>query len=277
MKYNQDDTLIVIGDSNQKEYLKDLFRYRELLYFFAWRDVLVRYNEAFLGIAWALIRPLLNMVIFSIVFGKLAGLPSGNVNYLAFVLAGLLPWQLCSNAVIEGSTSILSNTHLISKIYFPRIIIPTAQIAIHLIDFMVGLAFLFIFCMFVQPLDYWTILSLPIFIILALMFCEGGALWLSALTVKYKDFRFLVPFLVQIGLFLSPVGYGSNIIPDRWIGIYCLNPMVGIIDGFRWAFFGYADPHFAYSLTVSVISTWALLISGYFYFRTMERSFVDRI
>ncbi len=277
MNYNHEDYIVVSADKLEKQYLKDLLRFRELLYFFAWRDVLVRYKEAFFGIAWALIRPLLNMIIFALVFGKIANLPSGNINYPAFVLAGLLPWQLCSSAMVDGSGSILNNSHLISKIYFPRIIIPTAQIAVHLIDFLVGMVFLFIFCLFVQPIHFQTILCLPLFIILALMLCEGGSLWLSALTVRYKDFRFVVPFIVQIGMFISPVGYGSSVISDQWIWLYCLNPMVGIIDGFRWAIYGQTYPYFAYSVGVSILITGLILITGFFYFRKMERSFVDRI
>ena len=163
MTYNREDYIVVNSNQAQKQYFKDLLRFRELLYFFAWRDILVRYKEAFFGIAWALIRPLLNMVIFAIVFGKIANLPSGNINYPAFVLAGLLPWQLCSNAIVDGSFSILNNAHLINKIYFPRLIIPTAQIAVHLIDFMVGILFLFIFCLFVQPVNLMTLLFTPTF------------------------------------------------------------------------------------------------------------------
>lgn len=278
MNFNREDYYTVVNaDKLEKQYLKDLYRFRELFYFFAWRDVLVRYKEAFFGIAWALIRPLLNMVIFAVVFGKIANLPSGNINYPAFVLAGLLPWQLCSNAIVEGSFSILNNAHLISKIYFPRLIIPTAQIAVHFIDFMVGMGFLFIFCLFVQPIDFLTILGLPFFILLALLFCVGGSLWLSALTVRYKDFRFLVPFAVQIGMFISPVGYGTSVISDRWIWLYCLNPMAGIIDGFRWALYGQTYPYFNYSVSVSIIITLFILITGFFYFRKMEKSFVDRM
>jgi lipopolysaccharide transport system permease protein len=278
MNFNRDGYHVVINANKlDKQYLKDLISFRELLYFFAWRDILVRYKEAVFGIAWALIRPLLNMAIFAVVFGSIANLPSENINYPAFVLAGLLPWQLCSNCVVEGSFSILNNAHLISKIYFPRLIIPTAQIAVNLVDFIVGLAFLFLFCLFVQPIDPLTVLSLPLFILLALLLCEGCSLWLSALTVSYKDFRFLVPFAVQIGMFLSPVGYGSNVISEKWIRVYCLNPMVGIIDGFRWAFFGKASEYFAYSLSVSIIITLFILITGFFYFRKMERSFVDRM
>lgn len=268
---------VVNTEKLQTQYLKDLYRFRELLYFFAWRDILVRYKEAFFGITWALIRPLLNMIIFAVVFGKIANLPSGNLYYPPFVLAGLLPWQLCSNAIVEGSFSILNNAHLISKIYFPRLIIPTAQIAVHFIDFMVGMGFLFVFCLFVQPLDFTTLLSLPLFVILAVLFCIGGSLWLSALTVRYKDFRFLVPFAVQIGMFISPVGYASSLISDKWMWLYCLNPMVGIIDGFRWALFGQTYPYLGYSVSISILSTIFILITGFFYFRKMERSFVDRM
>lgn len=278
MSFDRQEYYVEISSSKlQKQYFKDLLRHQELLYFFAWRDILVRYKEAFFGITWALIRPLINMIIFAIVFGKIANLSSGNINYEAFVLAGLLPWQLCSLAIVEGSTSILNNVHLISKIYFPRIIIPTAQIAVHFIDFAVGMLFFFIFCLFVEPISHWSIVTLPFFIVLALVFCEGGSLWLSALTVRYKDVRFLVPFIVQVGMFISPVGYSSAIISEKWIWLYCLNPMVGIIDGFRWAFFGQMSPHFQYSVCMSFFITFFILITGFFYFRKMERSFVDRI
>ena len=187
----------------------------------------------------------------------------------------LLCWPACflgSYALIALSKDLRAfyNSHLISKIYFPRLIIPTAQIAVNFVDFIIGVAFLFIFCLFVQPIDFITVLSLPLFIVLALMFCEGGSLWLSALTVRYKDFRFLVPFAIQIGMFISPVGYSSNLISKKWIWLYCLNPLVGIIDGFRWAFFGESSAHFVYSVSVSVVITLFLLISGFFYFRKME-------
>lgn len=278
MSYNSNDHYVEINANRlESQYLKDLLSYRELLYFFAWRDIVVRYKEAFFGIAWALIRPLINMVIFAIVFGKIANLSSQNVNYPAFVLAGLLPWQLCSQAAAEGSFSVLNNAHLISKIYFPRIIIPIAQIGVHLLDFLVGLVFLFIFCLFVQPLNWITVIMLPIFIAQAIVLSVGASLWLSALTVNFKDIRFLVPFCVQIGMFISPVGYGTNIISDQWMWLFCLNPMAGIIDGFRWALFGETHALFAYSLTVSFATTVFVLFSGFKYFRKTEKSFVDRI
>ncbi|WP_042239432.1 ABC transporter permease [Neochlamydia sp. S13] len=261
----------------QAQYLKDLIDYRELLYFFAWRDILVRYKEAFFGIAWAVIRPLINMGIFALVFGQIAHLSSGNINYASFVLAGLLPWQLCSNAIVEGSTSILHHANLISKIYFPRIIIPTAQIAVHFADFLIGMILLFFFCFIVQPLNFTTLMGLPIFIMLALLLSEGGSLWLSALTVKFKDCRFLIPFVVQIGMFISPVGYSSSEISSQWIWLYCLNPAVGIIDGFRWSLFGFTYPHLVYSIATSAVVTLILVVTGFLYFRKMERSFVDRL
>ena len=266
----------ILSDA-QKQYIKDLYSYRELLYFFVWRDIVVRYKEAFFGIAWALVRPLLNMLIFALVFGKIARLDSGDVNYSAFVLAGILPWQLCSMAIVEGANSILGNMHLVSKIYFPRLILPTAQIGVHFLDFMIGIVFLFLFCFFVQPISFPQVLSLPFFIFLALMFCVGGVLWLSALTVRYKDIRFVVPFIVQIGMFLSPVAYGSDLIAPKWMLLYSLNPMVGIINGFRWALFNQQTPYLGYSVFVSFVVISLILMSSFFYFRKTENSFVDRL
>lgn len=269
--------LLIGPQSSQKEYFKDLIRYRGLFYFLAWKDILVRYRQAFFGVAWAVVRPLLNMAIFAFLFGKVANFPSDHINYPLFVLAAMLPWQLFSNSVIDTCSSLVNNTQLVSKIYFPRIIIPSAQIIVHLLDFTITTCLLLTVGFFVGDLSFWTVLSLPLFTLLTLLLCIGSGLWLSALTVQYRDFRIIVPFSVQFGMFISPVGYGTFIIPDQWQYCYFLNPMVGIIDGFRWAFFGISHPSIAMSLTFSVIITFCLLISGFYYFRKTERTFADKI
>ena len=272
------DFNIVIDPSRvEKEYLKDLFRYRELFYFFCWRDILVRYKQAFFGVSWAVIRPLVNMVLFTFIFQKIAKLPSSNVNYGLFVLAGMLPWQLCSNAIVDTSSSIVNNSNLISKTYFPRMIIPAAQIVVHLTDFMVGIVMLLIAGFWIGACDYWSFFLFPLFVLVALVLCVGTGLWLSAITVQYRDFRFIVPFVLQFGMFISPVGYGTFTIPEKIRWFYFLNPMVGIIDGFRWAFFGISYPEFPYAVMISVIFSLLILITGYRYFRKMESSFADRI
>jgi lipopolysaccharide transport system permease protein len=269
--------IIIEPNRVQKEYLKDLFRYRELFYFFAWRDILVRYKQAFFGISWALFRPLLNMVLFTLLFGRLAKLPSDNVNYGLFVLAGMLPWQLFANSIAETCLSLLNHSHLVSKIYFPRMIIPTSLIIVHLLDFSISGVLLLLLALFSGSMDWLTILTLPFFIAQAILLCVGVSLWLSALTVQFRDFRFIVPFAVQAGMFISPVGYGSFIIPDVWQPLYFLNPMAGIIDGFRWALFGASYANLPLSIGMSVAVTAALLVSGFYYFRKMERTFADRI
>ena len=245
--------------------------------FFSWRDILVRYKQAVFGVSWALIRPLLNMLLFTLLFGYIAHLPSDQVPYSLFVLAGMLPWQLFSNAILDESNCLVNNANLISKIYFPRIIVPLAQIIIHLFDYLIGFALLLVLGVFMGSLNYLTLLLFPVFTFLALVLCAGVGLWLSSLTVKYRDFRFIVPFVVQFGMFISPVGYGSFNIPQQWFWLYSLNPMVGIIDGMRFALFGIYHPQILISLSFSLIITTLILISGFYYFRKMERTFADII
>lgn len=269
--------LVIEANSEPKEYLKDVIRYRELFFFLAWRDILVRYKQAAFGIAWAIIRPLLNMAMFTLIFGKIAHLSSSNIPYPLFVLAGMLPWQLVSGAAFDTCNILINNVHLITKIYFPRIILCTSQILVQLVDFAINLALLFILMLFMGTGDITTLWSLPLFLLLALILCTGTGLWLSAITVQYRDFRFIVQFLVQFGLFASPVGYGSFIIPGMWKWLFFLNPMVGIIDGFRWALFGISDPDMMWSLLFSAVTSTLLLITGLRYFRHMERTFADKI
>ncbi len=269
--------IIIEPNRVQKEYLKDLFRYRELFYFFAWRDILVRYKQAFFGVSWALFRPLLNMVLFTLLFGRLAKLPSDNVNYGLFVLTGLLPWQLFANSSAETCLSLINHSHLVSKIYFPRMIIPTSLIIVHLLDFSISAILLLFLAIVSGSMDWHTIWALPFFIAQVILLCVGVSLWLSAMTVQYRDFRFIVPFAVQAGMFISPVGYGSFIIPEVWQPLYYLNPIAGIIDGFRWSIFGATYANIGLSIGTSILVTTLLLVSGFYYFRKMERTFADRI
>lgn len=267
--------LIIEPNQGQKTYLKELFQYRELFAFLAWRDILVRYKQAFFGASWALFRPLLNMAIFTFLFGRVAQLPSNDISYPLFVLAGMLPWQVFAGAT-DTALSLLNNTALITKIYFPRMIIPCAQIVVHLLDFSIGLALLILFSLFSGYLG-WTFFFLPLFLILLVILCLGTGLWLSALTVQYRDFRLLVPFLVQFSLFVSPVGYGSFLISDQWHWFYAFNPLVGVIDGFRYSLFGQMPIHLVYNITCSIVISLVVLTTGFLYFRRMERTCVDRI
>lgn len=268
---------IIDAKQTKRAYLKDLLLYRELFYFLAWRDIKVRYKQAFFGCAWAVVRPLLNVAAFAILFGKVAKLPSDNINYPLFVLAALLPWQLFSNVSIDACTSLLSNVPLVSKTYFPRIIIPLALIIVHLLDFAIVAVPFLLAAAFLGILQAWSILLFPLFLLLTLMLCAAISLWLSAFTVRYRDFRIVVPFLMQFGLFASPVGYGSSLVPEDWQWLYSMNPMVGIIDGFRWAFFGITHPFMQISIGMSIAITVSLLISGLTYFRKVECTFADTI
>lgn len=276
---NDSDKLELIIDSKQQqiEYLKDIIQHRELCYFFAWRDILVRYKQAFFGIAWALVRPILNMIVFVFIFGRIAKLPSDEINYSVFVLAAMLPWQLFANATVDTCNCLVVNAPLVSKVYFPRLIIPISEIVVHLVDFSVAFILFFTLAMITGSINFATFFAFPLFLGLLLLLCLGVGFWLSALTVQYRDFRILVTFFVQFGLFISPVGYGTFLIPENWLWLYFLNPMVGIIDGFRWAFFGTVHPTLLVSLTYSIVITTALILSGYFYFRKMERTFADDI
>ncbi len=273
---NKEFNIVIDPDNIQKEYFKDLFRYRELFYFFAWRDIVVRYKQTFLGVAWALIKPLLNMAVFVLIFGKIANLATTHVNYPLFVLAGMIPWQLFSSSIVDTSNSLINNATMISKVYFPRIILPISHILVNFIDFGISLGMLFILFIF-AGIYSWTFLLLPVFIILTLMLCLGASLWLAALTVRYRDFRFIVPFLVQFGMFISPVGYSSFLVPTNWQWLYFLNPMSGIIEGFRWCCFGVYHEYLPIALAISCTINGLILVSGFRYFRKMERIFADII
>jgi homopolymeric O-antigen transport system permease protein len=271
------DLLIEAGRA-EKNYWRDLWRYRELFYFLAWRDILVRYKQTVIGIAWALIRPFLTMLIFTFIFGKVAKLQApGSIPYPLLVFAALLPWQFFSTALSEASNSLIGNANLISKIYFPRLIVPAGSVITSFVDFLVTLALMAGMMVWYGFLPDWRLLALPLFMALAFGSAFGAGLWLCALNVRFRDFRHIVPFIVQFGLYISPVGFSSNIVPEGLRLIYSCNPMVGVIDGFRWSLLGGQSPLVVPALIVSVLITLALCLSGTWYFRRTEKTFADII
>ncbi len=270
--------LIIEAGRTERHYWQDLWRYRELFQVLAWRDVSVRYKQTVIGAAWALIRPLLTMVVFTVVFGKIAKLPSdGAAPYALLVFAGMLPWTFFSTALSDASNSLLSNSNLISKVYFPRLIVPTAAVMVAFVDFLIGFVMLIGLMIWYWFLPGWQILLLPGFVLLAFLSSIGPALWISALNVKYRDFRYIIPFLVQFGLYASPVGFSSNVVPADWRLLYSINPLVGVIDGFRWCILGGESqlymPGFYLSIGVTAFFLWL----GIREFRKMEKSFADLI
>jgi lipopolysaccharide transport system permease protein len=269
--------LIIEAGRTESQYWKDLWRYRELFYFLAWRDILVRYKQTAIGIAWALIRPFLTMVVFTVVFGNLAKLPSEGAPYPILVFAAMLPWQFFANALSECSNSLITNSNLISKVYFPRLIVPTSSVIVSFVDFMISGIILLALMAWYNFVPDWRILTLPLFILIAFAAAMGGGLWLAALNVEYRDFRFVVPFIVQFGLYISPVGFSSNVVPERWRLLYSLNPMVGVIDGFRWAILGGNAKLYWPGFILSMVVVALLLASSIWYFRKMERTFADVI
>jgi len=269
--------LIIEAGRAEKQYWKDLWLYRELFYFLAWRDILVRYKQTAIGLAWALIRPFLTMIVFTVVFGAIANLPSGGVPYPILVFSAMLPWQFFSNALSECSNSLISNSNLISKVYFPRLIVPASAVIISFVDFLISGMILLGLMAWYNFVPSWRILTLPLFIAIAFAASMGAGLWLAALNVKYRDFRYVVPFMVQFGLYISPVGFSSSIVPEKWRLLYSLNPMVGVIDGFRWAILGGAAKLYWPGFTLSFGLVVLLLISGIWYFRKVERTFADVI
>lgn len=271
------NTLVIEAGRWGREYWKDLWRYRELFYFLAWRDVLVRYKQAVLGVAWSVIRPLLTMLVFTVIFGRWAKLPSYGVPYPLLVLAAMLPWQLFINAIQEGSNSLVSDRNMITKVYFPRLIAPASSVAVAVVDFLISVALLALFMAWYRVIPGIRLLAIPFFAALAVVAALGATSWLSALTVKYRDFRFVVPFMVQFGMYASPVAFSSRIVPERWRLLYSFNPMVGIIEGFRWAILGQTGVVNWTVILFSIVGVAALLVSGIWYFRRTERTFADVI
>lgn len=273
-----DETTILEPGRAEKNYWLDLWRYRELFIILAWRDISVRYKQTIIGLLWAVLRPFLTMLVFVVIFGRLAKLPSdGNTPYALLVFAAMLPWSLFSTSLGEASNSLIGNTNLISKVYFPRLIIPTATVVAAFIDFLISFIILLGMMVYYKFLPPWNLVLLPVFIILALLASLGPGLWLTALNVKYRDFRYLIPFVVQFGLYISPVGFSSSIIPEKWRLLYSLNPMVGVIDGFRWSILGGDSPIYwpGFILSIGVIIFFLWL--GIWSFRKTENSFADLI
>lgn len=274
--------IIIEPGKTEKNYWKDLWRYRELFYILSWRDIKVRYKQTAIGVLWAIIRPLLTMIVFTFVFGRVANMKmDGVAPYSIMVFAGLLPWQLFSTSLTESSNSLIGNERLITKVYFPRLIVPASSVITSFIDFLISFAILLVMFIWYRYLPPVEIFAIPLFCVMAFVASFGPGLYLTALNVKYRDFRYIIPFIVQFGLFISPVGYSSTIVLEKaeWLQwIYYLNPMVGVIDGFRWCIVRGArnpmlDYHFYISLGVTIFFLWLSIYK----FRKMEKDFADLI
>jgi lipopolysaccharide transport system permease protein len=254
--------------------LRELWEYRELLFFFVWRDIKVRYKQTLLGVAWAIMQPLFAMLIFTIFFGRLARIPSDNIPYPLFSYAALVPWMYFANALIQSSNSLIEHERIITKVYFPRVILPMAAVLSGLLDFAIAFVLLLVLLVFYGVMPMLSILAIPLLVVFAAATALGVGLWLSALNVQYRDVRYVVPFMVQFWMFATPVVYPTSLVPAQWRPLYGLNPMVGVIDGFRWALFGRAPESLLVPL-VSVIAVVVVLIGGLYYFQRMEETFAD--
>ncbi len=278
MEIEKNRSLLVIQAGYLESfYWLDIWNYRELLYFLAWRDIIVRYKQTLIGASWAIIRPFLTMIVFTVIFGKLASLPCGGAPYPVLVFTALLPWQLFASALSDSGSSLIANSHLVSKVYFPRIIIPVSSIAVSVIDFMASCAVMAGLMVWYGYIPSKNIIYLPIFFSLVCALAIGLGAWLAALNVRYRDFRLIIPFIVQLGLYISPVGFSSAVIPEMWRLVYASNPMVGVIDGFRWCIIGGENSFNCNSFVVSILITGIILWGGLRYFRSAEKSFADVI
>ena len=269
--------LVIEAGRAERHYWKDLWRYRELFYFLAWRDILVRYKQTVIGVAWALIRPFLTMVVFVFVFSKLAKLPSDGVPYPILVFAALLPWQFFANAFTEAGNSLIRNASMISKVYFPRLVVPASAVIVSFLDFLISGIILVGLMLWYGFAPDWRIITLPLFISIAFVAAMGAGLWTAALNVKYQDVRYVIPFVVQFGLYVSPVGFSSTNVPEQWRLLYSINPMVGVIDGFRWAIVGGNTQLYWPGFLLSLFLVLVILVTGIYYFRKTEKSFADVI
>lgn len=269
--------LIIEPGRTERQYWRDLWRYRELFYFLAWRDILVRYKQTVVGVAWGVIRPILTMTILTIVFGRLAKLPSGGVPYPILVFCGMLPWHFFAAALTESGHSLINNRAMITKVYFPRMIVPVSSLITCLVDFCISAALLAVLMAWFRFTPSPGIVALPAFLALALATTFGVGLWISALMVRFRDFRFIVPFIVQFGLYLSPVAFFSRVVPEEWRLLYSVNPMVGVIDGFRWAILGGEHTLYLPGFLLSTAVVLLLIVTGVHYFRKTEKTFADII
>lgn len=272
-----DKFLVIEAGRAHRQYWRDIWRYRELFYFLVWRDILVRYKQTVVGVAWSFIRPLLTLAVLTFVFGRLGKLPSGGVPYALLVFSGMLPWQFFARAFSESGNSLVDNSNLISKVYFPRLVVPASSVITSFVDLIIAGSFLvglLVWYQFVPPIQVFL---LPAFILLAFGASFGIGIWLAALMVEYRDFRIIVPFMVQFGLYLSPVGFTSSLVPDNYRLLYSLNPIVGVIDGFRWCLLGGEHTLYIPSLLMSCGAVLTLIVTGIWYFRRTERTFADVI
>jgi lipopolysaccharide transport system permease protein len=270
--------LVLEAGRTERHYWRDLWRYRELFAILAWRDVAVRYKQTAIGVAWAVIRPIVTMVVFTIVFGHVAKLPTeGDAPYPLMVFAGMLPWFLFATILNDGSNSLITNSNLVGKVYFPRIIIPSSSVLVALVDFAVSFGVLLALFAWYQFAITWRVLLLPFFVLTCVFASAGPSLWLASLNVRYRDFRYVVPFITQFGLYISPVGFSSSAVPADWRTLYAVNPMVGVIEGFRWCLLGGQTgaglPGYFLSIAVVALMLW----SGIVYFRQTEKTFADMI
>jgi lipopolysaccharide transport system permease protein len=270
--------LVLEAGRADRQYWLDLWRYRELFFILAWRDVSVRYKQTLIGIVWAFMRPFMTMVVFTVIFGSLAKLPTeGTAPYAVLVFAGLLPWTLFSSVLSDASSSVVGNANLITKVYFPRLIVPLSTVIVALIDFLVSLVILAGLLLWYGVVPGWQILLLPVFVVLALLAAIGPAVLAAAIIVRYRDFRFIIPFVIQVGLYVSPVGFSSKVVPPAWQMLYSVNPMVGVIDGFRWCILGGDSPIYWPGFLVSLLVIAGMLAWGALFFRRTERAFADLI
>lgn len=273
----EQSTLVIEAGRAERHYWRDLWRFRELFYFLAWRDVLVRYKQTAIGVSWALIRPLLTIVVFTIVFGRLAQLPSDGVPYPVLVCAAMLPWQFFASAFAEVGNSLIANGNLLSKTYFPRLLIPASAVVVAFVDFLVSIVILAGLMAWYGVVPGWRIVLFPALVFVAAAAALGAGLWIAAMNVKYRDFRYVVPFMIQLGLFISPVGFSSSVVPEQWRLLYSVNPMVGVIDGFRWCILGEGAELYVPGFLLSMVLVALLLVGGIHYFRRTERTFADLI
>jgi lipopolysaccharide transport system permease protein len=272
------DVIVIEAGRSERHYWLDLWRYRELFTVLAWRDLSVRYKQTVIGVLWALIRPFITMVVFTIVFGHIAKMPTtDNVPYALMVVAGILPWTFFSTGLSEASNSLINNTSLISKVYFPRLIVPIATIVVAFVDFLISFCVLLMLMGWYGYLPDWRVVVLPAFVALAFFASVGPSVWLTSLNVKYRDFRYVIPFIVQLGLYVSPVGFSSSVVPQQWRLLYSLNPMVGVIDGFRWCLLRGQNDLDAAGLLTSITVIAFFLWFGIRQFRKTEKTFADLI
>jgi lipopolysaccharide transport system permease protein len=277
MKNKEKFQLTIESGKAEHYYWMDLWRYRELFYILAWRDIAVRYKQTIIGVLWAVIRPLLTMMIFVVVFGKIAKLPSEGVPYPIFVFAAMLPWSFFATAFSDASNSLIGNANLISKVYFPRLIIPAAAVIVAAVDFMISFVILLALMAWYHYWPDWHIITLPLFLLLGFFAALGTGLFIASLNVKYRDFRFVIPFIVQLGLYISPVGFSATIVPEQYRLLYYLNPMVAVIDGFRWAISGGRTAFNSVELTLSISVVVIMCLIGVIHFRKTEKTFADVI